>query len=99
MHGVSLATTWAAFAVGLFAAIAGAATLMVQRSLLRRDGRIGWRRSGWSQMLLGAFVLVETISRLAGASSATVLAFSGVAFVPLIAAIVLMGTRRSVPER
>jgi len=45
---------------------------------------LDWRALGWSELLIGAFALIQVVPRLAGASRHLVFAMSIVGFLPAV---------------
>jgi hypothetical protein len=90
MHGLALITTWVTFGAGLLFLAVGVTSLARRQVVppwMRR--RIEWQPFGWSAVLYGAFILLETLPRLANVSSGVELTFSVVALVPVLAAVVV----------
>ena len=90
MHGLAQASTWVVFIVGIVSLAMGIFTVArgrVPLAWLRQ--RVRWQHWGWGQVLLGVFVLLETIPRLADSPAALVLGLSFVALVPLAGSISL----------
>lgn len=70
--------------------LAGVAVVAVAGwRLRRRDSAAGGRNRDLAMMLFGLVVVLNTVPRLAGASSGTVLVFSSVALLPLAGFVVL----------
>jgi hypothetical protein len=90
LHGLTVITTWATFGAGLLV-LASAVTSLARRQValpwMRR--RIGWHPFGLSGVLCSAFVLLETVPRLANVSSGVALTFSVVALVPVLTSVVV----------
>jgi hypothetical protein len=90
--------TWIALAVGCLSIGAGALALAGGKVLVLpwQRQRIRVRPWAWSQVLLGIFLLLETVPRLADASVTVVLGFSFGAAIPLLCAapMLLDGTNR-----
>jgi hypothetical protein len=78
-------STWAALSAGVVVLGLGVATLVRKRvfGFATKGRAIQWRPYAWAQTLVAAFILVETVPRLAGAPSGVVVVMSFVAFVPL----------------
>jgi hypothetical protein len=73
----STTVTWVALLVGAVgAAVAG-------WRLRRRNPAAGGRSRDLAMLLFGLVVVLNTVPRLAGASSGTVLVFSSIALLPL----------------
>jgi hypothetical protein len=96
MHGSSLALTWVALGIGVVCLALGVTSLTRRRVVLPwLRQRIRWQQFGWSQLLMGAYLVLETGPRLANVSSAVLITISAFAFVPLGAAVaVMMRARR-----
>jgi hypothetical protein len=91
MHGASLVLTWVALGMGVFCLALGVTSLTLRRVVLPwLRQRIRWQQFGWSQLLMGAYLVLETGPRLSNASSAVLVIISAIAFVPLGAAVVVM---------
>lgn len=91
MHGAALVLTWAAFGIGILGLALGVTSLERRRVVLPwLRQRAPWRQYGWSQVLMSAFVLLETVPRLSNVSLEIIRTLSAIAFVPLIAAVVVM---------
>jgi hypothetical protein len=86
--------TWAALAAGVFGGITGSVTLgrrtVTVLPWLDRGG--SWQRVGWSQILFGIFVLVETVPRLANGSAGLILGLSLAALIPLAGSVALQAS-------
>lgn len=96
MAALVTGTTWVAFVVGILVLVTGAATLARREPVLPwLRARVEWRRWGGSQILLGVFVMLETLPRLAHGPALLVLVFSVVAFVPLAGGIMLLRLSQS----
>lgn len=90
MHGVAQASTWVALIMGILALATGGVTVArgnVALPWLRR--RVRWQPWGWGQVLLGVFLMLETLPRLANGPAALVLGLSFGALAPLAACIAL----------
>jgi drug/metabolite transporter (DMT)-like permease len=91
MHGLSLVLTWIAFGMGVLTLALGVTSLTRRRVVLPwLRQRIQWQQFGWSQLLMGAYLVLETAPRLANVASAVLITISAIAFVPLVAAVVVM---------
>jgi hypothetical protein len=98
MSEATTAMTRLAFAAGIVSVALGVATLMRHRVFAwARRRPLRWKPFGWSQVLMGVWVIVETVPRLAAWPAVLVLATSIVALVPVIGAGVLQ-TRARRPE-
>jgi biotin carboxylase len=83
-------TTWVALAAGVATVCLGLATLCTRRIIVRRERNAGtllWKPYGLAQILLGTFVLVETIVRVTGEPALVTLIASGFALVALMASV------------
>lgn len=90
MHDGAQAATWVAFVAGLSALVTGTVTVARGKVALRwLRQRVSWRPWGWGQVLLGVFIVLETVPRLANGPDALVLALSLVALAPLAGSLVL----------
>jgi hypothetical protein len=90
MHGLPLILTWIAFGMGVVCLAVGVTSLTRRRVAipwLRR--RIEWQRYGWFQVLFSVYLLLETGPRLSNVSSVVLSTLSTVAFLPLLAAVVV----------
>jgi len=76
---------WAALSAGVVVLGLGVATLVRERvfGFATKGRAIQWRPHAWAQILTAAFILVETVPRLAGAPSGFVRVMSLLAFIPL----------------
>ena len=82
------AITWVALAAGLVAVATGLIALKREQVIFPwLRNRVRWQPWARSEIMIGSFILVETVPRLAGATSGWVLALSFVALVPLIIAL------------
>ncbi len=99
MHAAALTADWVVLVIGLACTTAGVATLVRDAPVLPRLTReLGVRRTGRILLLQAAFFLLETVPRVAGATSAIVLALSVVAFAPLCVAVALARSAPRQPE-
>jgi hypothetical protein len=91
MRSTSLVVMGVACAMGALLVVAGVIGLTGRRVVaLRARQRLAWRPYGWGQLFLGVFAGIESVPRLAGFSSRVVLMTSAVAFVPLVAAVLML---------
>lgn len=97
MDRIIAVSTWGALITGVVTLGFGVATLLRQKVFVigrQHNGKsIEWRPFGWWQILLGTFIVVETVPRVTGASSWLVLVLSLFAFIPLACGIAAL--RRS----
>lgn len=95
MHGVAEVSAWVAVIAGICALATGGATIVRRKVAfpwLRQ--RVRWQPWAWGQVLLGVFLMLETIPRLARGSAALVLGLSFVALAPLAGSLALYRSAR-----
>jgi hypothetical protein len=90
VHQLAVVISWIGLIVGVFVLAFGAIVLTTRRLPPWLREKMLWRPYGWSQLCFGAFVLIETAPRIAGAPAALGLALSIVAVVPLVAGLVCL---------
>jgi tellurite resistance protein TehA-like permease len=91
MDGPALILTWVAFGMGVLSLAFGVISLTRRRVAfpwLRQ--RTTWQQYGWSQVLFSVYLLLETGPRLSNVSPDALVTISTIAFLPLVAAIVVM---------
>lgn len=93
---------WAALSAGVVVLGLGGGALVSRRvfGFATKGKSIRWRPYAWAQILLGTFVVVDTVPRLAGAPSGFVVVMSILAFVPLAGSVAAraMATRPEAPR-
>lgn len=84
MSAATTATTWLALLVGV------ASALLAGWRLRRGSSASAGRNREFAMLLFALMVLLNTVPRLAGASSELVLVFSTLALIPLAGFVVLL---------
>jgi hypothetical protein len=90
LHGIGQTALWFAAGLAILQVATGAVTLGRRQVVLPwLRGRVRWQRWGWGMVTYGAFLLLESVPRLAGWSDESVLVLSGAALLPLLVGVVL----------